>query len=353
MSKENRQIMRLALAIHQSHAAQRARRNAIHLPSASWQHCQQLVRQIERAQQRGWNLSQTRLERDLKYALSSVRDELHRCSSQVPERDLHPAASAKDVFEDIVWLRTEFSDLGWNFRRQTLSVTTLPITLEGAYLGPFEIEMDWGYSPNDHPFAYRVIAVDPHPPVSNDNVSHPHVEGEAVCEGDAASPIRKAFRQCRIADFFQIVTNLLATYNSGSPFVSLEDWYGVECSDCGATTHVDERWTCERCENDLCSDCFVSCVGCDSICCCQCACRCETCRDWFCDGCLTLCADCGETFCQTCLHENERCDNCYEENDAEETTSDPTDELNQCGATADASVQPDGVEQVAVLARLR
>ena len=90
----------------------------------------------------------------------------------------------------------------------------------------------------------------PIPLRSNEDVTHPHVSDEAVCEGDGRVPIRKALEQGRLLDFFVIVRNLLQTYNSGSPFVSLDDWEGIRCADCGASAGEDERWTCVKCESD-------------------------------------------------------------------------------------------------------
>ena len=74
-----------------------------------------------------------------------------------------------------------------------------------------------------------MIAEDPHPAHSDDSVTHPHVQSEGVCEGDAKLPIRNALSQLRLLDFFQIVGSLLRTYNSGSPYVALL-MTGTECT---------------------------------------------------------------------------------------------------------------------------
>jgi hypothetical protein len=120
------------------------------------------------------------------------------------------------------------------------------------------------------------------PAATNDSVTHPHVDGEALCEGEGRQPIRRALEQGRLLDFFVIIANLLRTYNSDSPYVSLSDWHGVECFDCGTTVCDDERWTCEKCDTTVCGECYSNCPECDGI---------------FCDACVTRCEGCDENHC--------------------------------------------------------
>jgi len=145
-----------------------------------------------------------------------------------------PIATAEDIYRDILALHDEFEDVSWERRQQTLGARTEPIELEGVHLGEFGIRLDWGNLVNGHPENYCVVALDPHPASSNESVTHPHVQDKDVCEGDGRIPIRTALEQGRLMDFFLVVRNLLRTYNSGSPFVSLDEWYGANCSDCGS-----------------------------------------------------------------------------------------------------------------------
>ena len=41
----------------------------------------------------------------------------------------------------------------------------------------------------------------------------------------------RALRAGRLLDFFQIVSRILETYNSGSAYVSLSHWNGSPCAD--------------------------------------------------------------------------------------------------------------------------
>jgi hypothetical protein len=43
--------------------------------------------------------------------------------------------------------------------------------------------------------AYRVIAKDAHPAESRENVTHPHVMDEVLCEGDGKHGIRRALSE--------------------------------------------------------------------------------------------------------------------------------------------------------------
>ena len=160
-----------------------------------------------------------------------------------PQRHELRSAWIIDIYADLVALDEEFAEVSFDRRGQTISVTTEPIELEGVYLGPFEIRLDWSDLAEGHPGNYRVIAVDANPAAANESVTHPHVQDEAVCEGEGRQPIRKALEQGRLLDFFVIVANLLRTYNSDSPYVSLSDWHGVECADCGTTVSDDDRLT--------------------------------------------------------------------------------------------------------------
>jgi hypothetical protein len=134
--------------------------------------------------------------------------------------------------------------------------------------------------------AYRVIAVRPCPAAGNDEVTHPHVRDETLCEGDGSVPIRAALSQGRLLDFFILVNQILQTYNPDSAHVLLDRWDGISCRDCGWRMPRDEHGLCDRCEEPLCSDCSTHCQGCDRF---------------ICSGCVSECSDCGEHLCAQCL----------------------------------------------------
>ena len=158
--------------------------------------------------------------------------------------------------------------------------------LEGVYLGPFEIQLQWARVTNGGEPAYRVIAKDPHPAESRENVTHPHVMDEILCEGDGKHGIRRALSEGRLLDFFTLVAGVLRTYNPESPFVELALWSGSSCSDCGALVDEDYSYSCHKCGDTICGECETVCGGCDDSCC---------------SGCIGSCAACEESFCRRCL----------------------------------------------------
>jgi hypothetical protein len=262
---------------------------------------------------------------------------------------LHLATLA-DIYRDLLSLSQEFDTMDWDVRQETLSVHTEPITLSDVELGPFEIELNLNAIP--HHNCYRVVALEPLRAASNDSVTHPHVMHDRLCEGEGRLSIRRALHAGRIADFFMLVTNLLGTYNSGSPYVTLDDWFGVRCVDCGSVTSEDDRYTCERCDSDVCSYCSGMCHHCESSFCSSCLSPCGDCEENFCTHCLKTCRACNELFCKGCL-ENQLCGTCRQLQEDDEHEYD--DEIDDAPAMEDAeqppavpALQPDGLGEALV-----
>ncbi len=349
MTGNERRLLRLAAAIHESLSSGQSTTAHVELPTTSWQQSEHLLRRMRRAQQRGWQLAVQRLQCDLREMPRRLHGELIAIDHLLePQSNEVHRASIGDIHADLVALHEEFDEVSFNRRGKTISVTTEPIELEGVYLGPLEIRLDWSDLAEGHPHNYRVIALEANPAASNESVTHPHVQDEAVCEGDGHLPIRKSLEQGRLLDFFTIVANLLRTYNAGSPYVSLSDWYGVECADCGSTVSDDERWTCELCGAYVCGDCYVSCPGCDGLFCGACVTRCAGCEENHCGACMKQCAGCRTELCPGCLEENERCSDCHDQ-ETEETNEElvAADEPSRNSAAV-APLQPDRVGQVTV-----
>lgn len=331
-------MLRVATAIHDELCRHHETPCCVELPVDLWKQCVACSHRIRRARQQELLLAARRLQRDWRNLLDQVQGDLARLTNRANEPK-RPVPTIEDIYRDLDSLYDEFGDVTWDRRRQTIAVTTEPIELEGVYLGEFSIELDWG-DLIGHPGNYRVIAIDAHPARSNENVTHPHVQDEQVCEGEGRIPIRDALEQGRIADFFLIVANLLRTYNSGSPYVSLSDWFGVTCDDCGANASDDERWTCENCDAAVCDGCYCRCQQCESAFCSQCISRCESCHDDCCRGCLTRCAGYRELNCSNCLDEQERCENCHDNSEEIQTGGDAASDssaavfANRLGETA-------------------
>ncbi len=348
MTRHERLLMRLAIAIREQSSMEQCSRVNVELPTTIWHQFGSLLRQLNQAQQRGWQLAARRVQRDLRATFRKLQDGLIAIGSILePSPTESRLASTRDIYADLVSLHQEFDEVSFDRLGRTLSATTEPIELEGIYLGPFEIRLNWGDLPKGRPHNYRVIAIDAHPAVSNESVTHPHVQDEFVCEGEGHQPIRNALDQRRLLDFFIIVANLLRTYNSDSPYVSLPDWRGVACADCGTTFCEDERWTCEQCETMMCGECHFNCPGCDGIYCSECVTRCESCDESHCRVCMNHCLRCRAEFCRGCLNENERCSDCYEQ-EMEETDEENLDVVESDGRSdVIGSIQSDGMGETA------
>jgi hypothetical protein len=224
-----------------------------------------------------------------------------------------------DIFADLNQVEQEFGELKFDLKTKTLSVITEPIALEEIPLGPFEIrlfinQMSKLYS--DSP--YKIIALEPNPAGSDSNVTHPHVSNEKLCEGDGFIPIRQAIQQGRLCDFFTIIVQILQTYNPDSPYVSLDDWEGISCYDCGCTVAGDDCYYCEDCQRDYCSSCSTYCQICDTTICMGCSYECPSCNQPVCKHCTAMCSECEERFCNDCINEQGLCQNCEEQRKEQE-----------------------------------
>ena len=316
----------------------------IELPTHLWTRVNRYHGQLRMAAQRNWHVAQQQRQTDLSQTLETLQQELTTLVSKLQTPAVTFRASAREILNDLVSLQEEFSSLEIDRGEQEIVVQTESIELEEVFLGSFEIRLCYARIGSNHAPDYRVIALDPHPASTNSEVTHPHVQDEIVCEGEAAQPIRTALSQGRIFDVFKIIDNVLKTYNSHSPYVSLEEWYGIACADCGTSTCEDDRSTCEQCEVSLCGDCVMCCTDCDGVFCCECTERCEACEDRICRSCQKACSSCAHAHCCYCLDENERCETCH---DNETTTAEtPKNSIT----TSHAEIQPDRLGPVAVSA---
>ena len=311
MDTQSRQRLRLAAAIHEQLTESGATPNAVVLPQAAWNACVSTRRRMQLARLRGWNLAAEKYQERLANHVKLLQEELASLSRTVqPRQQTCLIMSVAEIYRDLVSLGCEFDDVKWDLEHKTLSVHTESITLEGVYLGPFEIKLEIQGMPDYD--SYRVKALDPNPAGSNDNVTHPHVDDEQVCEGDGKVAIHGALAQGRVTDFFLLVANLLRTYNAASPYVALSDWNGTRCDDCSALVSEDDRSVCERCGNDICRECTCVCSGCGGYFCSTCVVECEDCGEPVCASCLQRCDDCNSRFCEHCL-EAQQCGNCRQE----------------------------------------
>ncbi len=82
-------------------------------------------------------------------------------------------------------------------------------------------------------------------------------------------------------------------YNPASPYVALDAWDGVTCSDCGCSTSRENTSGCEHCDQDYCDECMSCCDACDGSCCRGCLERDRESDAYLCPACRTTCGDCG------------------------------------------------------------
>jgi hypothetical protein len=198
------------------------------LPDGDWVECQSLMRRIDLCTKRNWTHAAAVLKDRLERSLECCSDRLREISRQVSASSrLQLPPTVREIFRDLIALSDEFEDVKVDGSNQTLSVTTEPIMLEEIDLGPFEIRLHWDRIVERRP--YEVLALEPNPAGESSETTHPHVKGEQLCEGDGRVSIDRALRAGRLLDFFQIVSQILHNYNSGSAYVSLSHWNGSPC----------------------------------------------------------------------------------------------------------------------------
>ena len=244
-------------------------------------------------------------------------------------------SKANDIFLDLQILCAEFESVIWNGEEQSLEIVTPDITLEDEDdiphdLGSFKIKLylkDVLGRINDGDIkAYRVY------PNKNNSYSaygeycHPHLSSCLLCEGEGSHIITQTLKGCQLLDFFTIVTTILQTYNSVSPYYRLCEWESPACDICGSGTYQDTIGTCVICDNILCEDCQSQCESCgDSLCsehwnrcivCDSLFCEdhiscCESCEESACGSCVETCSKCGKNICANCILEVEGSNNTY------------------------------------------
>ena len=196
---------------------------------------------------------------------------------------------------------------------------TEPIELEGLQLGPFAIEfhIDLLASRLDSS-CFKIVALDPNPAAVNSEVTHPHVQSNGLCAGDATMPIAQALKQGRLVDAFTLVRSVLSNYNPSSPYVSIDDWDGVRCHDCDEIAGRDDLSYCEHCDHDYCGDCMSYCSFCNESSCLSCLEDDPVSGKSCCSGCRHTCGKCGSVVDpDRFVEETDMCPECHREQQLE------------------------------------
>lgn len=330
------------------------------LSAEYWRRVQCLQHRLQLASRFRYIAAQTHLRHQLAQSLRRLaKDCLHQ-AEDLERHDSQPEIPTLRLFlEELNSLQDEFDHIEIDWLAKVLRVRTERIVLEEIDLGPFEIRLSLDQLGCYQP--YQVIALEPHRPGCCDDVTHPHVQNDVLCEGDGRHPIAKTLEQGRLGEFFLLVAQVLRTYNSGSAYCRLSDWNGTSCSDCGDSVHEDDQHTCDRCNSSLCDRCTNTCTACDDTLCNECSSTCEACQCTTCDHCLSRCESCQDSICSGCLN-GDLCPTCFqdsletddEETDHEEPTVEPafnaTTPSQTATETTDVAVQPDCLGETLVFA---
>jgi hypothetical protein len=285
-----RLALRAAAKIHERlHVP--ARLNCVdRFPGAEWDRLRNTLWRHRKVEVRDWRVAARALLDDLDYQTGLLISQLQCFRQQLTSSArAKQVAAPSQILADLLALDNEFESVEIDLQEKTVTVQTAPIELEDLWLGPFDIRLWWERLGVRR--AYEVIAKRPQHPSRDESVTHPHVRDKQLCEGDGATPIRMALDGGQIFDFFLVVRQTLETYNSSSPYVSIEEWNGFRCPDCGCGLNADEASYCDRCDDRVCNECSIWCRSCDQS---------------FCSSCTGQCAECEEPFCEVCLTKDAR-----------------------------------------------
>lgn len=345
MNRRERELFRVAAQIQQAIVKTVDQQPLPVLPESSWENALKWRGLWRTARERGWTRAAAECRDELRSALrvligqaQTAIEQLDDLGSNVPELPM------RDVFEELVALQTEFEKVEWDRKQQRLTIITDSIELDDVYFGPFKVVLDWERLDGSKP--YQVIAQDPQRAACDEAVTHPHVHGQQLCEGDGKTPIRHALQQGRLCDFFLLVRQILQTYNPSSAYVRIGEWDGKSCVDCGDVCERNDTSYCDNCNSNLCSACGASCAACDGLLCNECRGTCHGCHQTFCGECVSDCAGCGHSFCQECLTDGQ-CDKCRTAN---ADSSDEGPATTPSAEPADAAFHAVGVGEVVVSA---
>lgn len=306
------------------------------LPELTWASLETVLRKIRKADMAGWEAAGRMLRTQFIRMLPLVRKQLSESEAEL-EASLKPMmhSSVKEIYIDLCSLSDEFESPEINLEGLEISVITEAICLEGVELGRFQIRLNWNQLKSTQ--SYEIESLDPNPAAGSDDVVHPHIQDQRLCEGDGHLAIQIALEQGRLLDFFVMVRQILETYNDSSPYVSLEKWYGANCQDCGYCVCREDSCRCDHCEVDLCHDCSRSCEDCCRTCCNNCSQSCDGCGKNYCARCINHCIYCANVFCKECLSD-ETCENCIEEQEIPEEDGEEPTLVRECSQSVSTEV---------------
>tara|TARA_R110002111_G_scaffold262878_1_gene342618 strand:+ start:5704 stop:6726 length:1023 start_codon:yes stop_codon:yes gene_type:complete len=291
------------------------------LPAGQWEQVNRLTRLMVKARAHKYPTAFWRCFHELQRTLLSLMREIAAYRGELTQIERQSnCPSFKETYAELCSLPDEFEETRIDWSEQEIVVRTSTVILDQINLGEFEIRLRW--SELDCPQPYRIISL---AETGADDVHHPHVQENTLCEGEGKYPISQALAAGRLSDFFLLVQQILQTYNPGSAYVPLDRWGNASCADCGDSVSREDSRACSTCEHQICEDCCRSCTTCDDLLCSSCADTCSECDNTFCRSCLSTCDSCGTCCCEQCLCD-QSCSTCLEElteneDDASENTT--------------------------------
>ena len=328
-----RQTLRAAVKIHQQLFAPSWAAYLDSFPLVPWDRLRTTFWRLRKVESRGWRAAAADVLQDVDHQARQLVQHLDAFRALLP---VAPKASRiappGQIAADLAALEDEFEGIQIDLKARTLTVRTEPIELEDLWLGPFDIRLSWERIGVRR--AYEVIAKDPQRPSRDEEVTHPHVRNNQLCEGEASVPIKNSLATGRILDFFLLVRQTLQTYNGASPYVAVEDWNGTRCTDCGYSMDADDASSCETCDERICSECSVYCRGCGRYVCNECSGQCTECEHNFCQSCLAVSPEALRCLCAACRKKEE------ESREADQSNDPPPADDAVCVGQAAAAPRP-------------
>jgi len=190
--------------------------------------------------------------REYLQGLESRLIELGQEWRQLRRQSLEPIlANLRSLLEEAEVIRIDPYEVSW----------TLPdIYLEGIWIGNMDVILN-----------LEVFQVQAYNRSADTEIrggyQHPHVNSSGEICWNGHDEEAEAYH--RAGDFLalkDLITNLLQTYNSSSPYINLEDWengLGECCCDCGERYPEDELAYVETYDGNLCPECRSYCERCD------------------------------------------------------------------------------------------
>lgn len=326
---------RAALRIHRQLVKARLEREAVELPTEFWTLLCVKQELHQQALENNWQHAQMELEHEIARML---KDLVYRCQEvmqPLKKRSTpHELISVPDLWREMEYLAEEFDDIECDLKASELRVTTDAIELEGINLGRFQIILEWKLLGNHH--GYRIKAMDPNAAESNEDMVHPHVNNEFLCEGDGSQAIKQALQQGRLFDFFLLVRQVLINYNPSSAYLALSRWYGTACQSCSSIVEGDDAYSCPCCSDYICGECTGYCHNCTDTMCQGCVKSCPHCENYFCTRCMIHCSACVAEGCDACLVDG-LCPSCQTSEESDDDDEDvESAEEHPAGAETDA-----------------